>query len=363
MMLLTAILVVSVIGVYQIESAEGQATNSSSVSELIDNGNSLSDLEKYEEAITWFDRALTLDPENVDIINEKGIALGKLSRYEEAITWFDRALSIDPRHFYSLSYKAAALGLLGRYEESITWIDKSLEVNPNAIESLNGKVAALFALGKKQDAMEWIDRALSIDPTNQNALDWKSKLQTLGIDQELSQFNDTQLTTYQNEELGISFQYPSNWTEYDENKRKQTTESGIQLLTGQNQTTNEKAYLETVVVASFNNPAPNNLLGVTLLKYEFPGSISVEKFNEIGLKLVNAVGAKATLIENTNTTISNQDANKAVIRINEGSITGEITSIAFFDGNIVTNLQLGVTNSLEQDSIVQKIINSIKVDN
>ena len=157
--LLTAILVVSVSGVYPNGSAEGKTANTSSVSELIDNGDSLVNLDP-----------LALDLENVDIMNEKGIALGKLGRYEEAITWFDKALSIDPRNFYSLSYKGAALGLLGRYEESINWIDKSLEVNPNALETLNGKAAALFALGRKQDAMEWIDKALSIDPTNQNSL-------------------------------------------------------------------------------------------------------------------------------------------------------------------------------------------------
>ena len=38
-MLLTAIFVVSVIGIYQIENAEAQLTNTSSVSELIEQGN------------------------------------------------------------------------------------------------------------------------------------------------------------------------------------------------------------------------------------------------------------------------------------------------------------------------------------
>jgi hypothetical protein len=52
-MLLTAILVVSVIGIYQIESAEAQSTNTSSVSELIDNGISLGNIGKSEEAISW----------------------------------------------------------------------------------------------------------------------------------------------------------------------------------------------------------------------------------------------------------------------------------------------------------------------
>lgn len=183
----------------------------------------------------------------------------------------------------------------------------------------------------------------------------------LGVNQGFSQTNDTQFTTYQNEELGISFQYPSNWTEYDENQRKQTTELGLQLLSGQNLTTNEKAYAEAVAVASFYNLDPNNILGATLVKYEFPNSISVEEFNQIGFKLTDAVGLKATIVENANTTISNLQANKVGIRIDEGPIQGELTSIAFFNGKTVTSLQLGAVNNEAQASVIQKVIDSIKI--
>ena len=66
--LLTAILV-GFIGFCQIESAGAQITNTSSISELIDKGNSLFFLGRYEEAITWYDKALAVEPENVDTLN------------------------------------------------------------------------------------------------------------------------------------------------------------------------------------------------------------------------------------------------------------------------------------------------------
>lgn len=185
----------------------------------------------------------------------------------------------------------------------------------------------------------------------------------LGVNQGFSQTDGSQFSTYQNEELEISFQYPSNWTEYDENQRKQTTELGLQLLSGQNLTINEKAYAEAVPVASFYNLDPNNLLGVTLVKYEFPNSISVEEFNQIGFKLTNAMGLKATIIENVNTTISNLQANKVAIGIDEGPIKGELTSISFFNGTTIISLQLGAVNNEAQASVIQKIIDSIKLSN
>lgn len=184
-----------------------------------------------------------------------------------------------------------------------------------------------------------------------------------GINQGFSQIDTPQFTTYDNKELGISFQYPSNWSEMDEEFRKQITELTKQLLPSQNLTANERAYSDAVAIAFFLNPDPNNPLGVTLLNFEFPNLISVEEFNQIGLKFTDALGYKATVVEDANTTISNNEANKAVIKIDEGPAKGELTSIAFFKGNKVINFQLGATNNEDQASIIQRIIDSVKINN
>ncbi|MFN2434314.1 MAG: hypothetical protein ABR515_02955 [Nitrososphaeraceae archaeon] len=52
--------------------------------------------------------------------------------------------------------------------------------------------------------------------------------------------------------------------------------------------------------------------------------------NQIGLKFIDALGFKATQVENAYTTIPNNETNKAVIRVEEGPAKGESTSIAFF---------------------------------
>ena len=51
-------------------------------------GNALNNLGKYQEAI------------------EKGFALDSLGNYKEAITYFDKALAIDPGNKYTLNNKA-----------------------------------------------------------------------------------------------------------------------------------------------------------------------------------------------------------------------------------------------------------------
>lgn len=184
-----------------------------------------------------------------------------------------------------------------------------------------------------------------------------------GINQGFSQIDIPQFTNYDNKELGISFQYPSNWSEMSEEFRNQISELTRQSLGGQNLTANEKISADAVPVAYFINQDKNSPIGVTLVNAKFPDSISVEEFNQIGLKFLQALGVNATVVENTNTTISNNEANKAVIRIDEGPAKGDSTSITFFKGSDVTSIQLGPANNENQSAIINKIIDSIKINN
>ncbi|HVD07717.1 MAG TPA: hypothetical protein VNB67_04665 [Nitrososphaeraceae archaeon] len=52
------------------------------------------------------------------------------------------------------------------------------------------------------------------------------------------------------------------------------------------------------------------------------------------------------VIENTNTTISNIETNKVVIKIGEGPAKGMYRSITFFKGNKVIDLELGPFNNV-----------------
>lgn len=107
-----------------------QRTNSSSISELIQKGNTMLNSSKYGEALVAFDQVLKIDTRSVDALNGKGLIFNQLGKYEEAITWFDKALSIDPNFVDALYNKGGALGELGRYEEAIVWTDKALALEP-----------------------------------------------------------------------------------------------------------------------------------------------------------------------------------------------------------------------------------------
>ena len=72
------------------------AINPTYVDAIDNKANALSNLQKYDEAIQYYDKVLAIDPTNVDSLNNKGAALQKLQKYDEAIQYYDKALAIDP---------------------------------------------------------------------------------------------------------------------------------------------------------------------------------------------------------------------------------------------------------------------------
>ena len=51
----------------------------------------------FEDALSFFEQALLLKPDDPDLWNHKGIVLRSLGRYDEAADCYNRSLQLDPR--------------------------------------------------------------------------------------------------------------------------------------------------------------------------------------------------------------------------------------------------------------------------
>jgi len=58
--------------------------------ENLQNGN-------FENALSFFEQALLLKPDDPDLWNNKGIVLRSLGRYNEASDCYNKSLQLDPR--------------------------------------------------------------------------------------------------------------------------------------------------------------------------------------------------------------------------------------------------------------------------
>jgi tetratricopeptide (TPR) repeat protein len=91
-----------------------------------------------EQSIKLYDRALSISPNDVDILVNKGVAFLKLNRYQEANQVFDQALSIDPQHVGCLYNKGVVLEKLGKSTEAAEYKDRAQSIDPTyAGESIN----------------------------------------------------------------------------------------------------------------------------------------------------------------------------------------------------------------------------------
>jgi len=80
------------------------ADPASDAREFNEQGATQLNLGNYEEAILYFNKALQIEPDNIDYLNNMGLALMTQEKYFEAFLFFDRALEIMPSDPTTLSY-------------------------------------------------------------------------------------------------------------------------------------------------------------------------------------------------------------------------------------------------------------------
>ncbi len=118
---------------------------------------------------------LKIDPKHALAWNYKGFALDKLERYEDAIRWWDEALKIDPKNTFAWIYKGFALDKLERYEDAIRCYDEALKINP---EDADAKKNKKIAEGKFEQQSKLKEQAVEAINATQQAI---KRAENLGI--------------------------------------------------------------------------------------------------------------------------------------------------------------------------------------
>ena len=161
----------------QVKSGDYKALRiqSDSYVALVNQGAALEKLGRYEEAITGYDKALQIQPDDHDhlVWSNRGAALNGLRRYEEAIVSCDQALQIKPDFHHAWNNKGAALNGLGRYEEAIVSFEKALQIKPDFYHAWFGLGVTLSDLGRDEEAIASYNQAIKIKPNSHIA--WNNR--------------------------------------------------------------------------------------------------------------------------------------------------------------------------------------------
>ena len=129
---------------------------------------------KADRALKTVDRALEMEPNNVEALNLKAAILYELDHDEEAREYHQQALASEPNSVEALHGLAAIANDLGNYEEGITWLDRAFLAIPKdtytefrenqdyrqrlIAELYNEKAFALWYLGRKAEARKLLTK-------------------------------------------------------------------------------------------------------------------------------------------------------------------------------------------------------------
>jgi tetratricopeptide (TPR) repeat protein len=162
------------------------------INSLLIEGNNLFNLEKYEDAISYYDKILAIEPDNVTALGKKGDAFALLGRSSDAIILYgqvidikkdhedsgklyaDKILELDPQNINGLLKKGESIIIYyDKLDEALSYFDKVLVIDPNNVQALFDKGEVYFQLDKFDEAISWYDKALTIDPNHASSLSGK----------------------------------------------------------------------------------------------------------------------------------------------------------------------------------------------
>jgi tetratricopeptide (TPR) repeat protein len=131
------------------------------------------DSEPFAEAEAAARTAIDTLPYEPDLLVELGWVHGDQANYDEALTWFDKALQIHPRNKTALQWRVTALRRLRRFAEAEAAARTAIDTLPHEPDLLVELGWVHGDQANYDEALTWFDKALQIDPRNKTALQWR----------------------------------------------------------------------------------------------------------------------------------------------------------------------------------------------
>ncbi|MBE8985847.1 tetratricopeptide repeat protein [Nostoc sp. LEGE 12450] len=147
--------------------------NSNNAIELSKQGNTLFDLQRYQDALEVYEKVVNIRPDYAQGWNGQGKTLYKLKKSKEALAAYDRAIQIKPDYFEAWSGRGFVLANLQRYQEAIASFDKALQLNNESSEVWNAKGEAFSNLKQYDQAIKAYEKAIELKSDNYEA--WYKK--------------------------------------------------------------------------------------------------------------------------------------------------------------------------------------------
>ncbi|WP_162627998.1 tetratricopeptide repeat protein [Arcticibacterium luteifluviistationis] len=159
-----------------------------------------------DNAISDFERSLTLSPNNLETKTNLGYALYLQRDFEKAKKTFLDVLSEEEGFAFALNNLSATYGQIGDWKNALNYSEKAIDAQPNEITFINTHALNLLENGEVEKASEYIGQALKLHPENAYALRNSGILKTKS-DNKLSAVNILSKVEATNPEVEFIYYY------------------------------------------------------------------------------------------------------------------------------------------------------------
>jgi tetratricopeptide (TPR) repeat protein len=124
---------------------------------------------KNDEALAEFDRALALDPYNVQALYGRGLIYQAQKQYPQAIEDFTAANGLTPQKVDPLLGRATSYLAIDKAREAATDLDEAVQADPSNAPAWSARGQAYERLGDKAKAAASYGRAIALRPKDEAA--------------------------------------------------------------------------------------------------------------------------------------------------------------------------------------------------
>ena len=118
----------------------------------------------YATALEQYRVAIARNPQDAESLSNLGQVLVKMNKADEALQYFERAVSLVPDRWAYQFNLARALGLLGRLDESITAYRRAQQLSTDDYVTAFNLALTLHKRGDDEGAVEQYQKAIALQP-------------------------------------------------------------------------------------------------------------------------------------------------------------------------------------------------------
>lgn len=125
-----------------------------------------------EDSITYFQKALVLNPDHNYSLNNLGYVLATKEQYTEALTYLDKAIELDKQFAYAYTNRGFVNIKLGKLEDGLSDLQYSMKLDTT--NSYTYRNLGIYHLNKnnKKEALVLFQKAKELDPKTESVDDF-----------------------------------------------------------------------------------------------------------------------------------------------------------------------------------------------